>query len=270
MEDQNNKKVEELIINYSYLNKPNQVDKKLLENLMPNIKKISFKNGESEKSSSNNNPKVTGKKQIQACPSSASYKTETLYSYNTQNKPNFNIFDNISEQSDSKKLPLSRDKKIYMCLKNNNKNIDTNIIFQNNNSLLKKKDYFFNKEIPNKIISKKNYETIEDPLNKTNIINNNNVNNIFVNIISTNAEKDYSRNIGREKLNNCSTISSNNIFDAALNKTTISKVKKSKNSKNTDLRDCLSQPKINKENFSIKEQKNRVENNIGKFKIIYF
>jgi hypothetical protein len=56
--------------------------------------------------------------------------------YRYRHKPNIIIADNISERNErSEKLPISREKKIYLYLKNNsNKNVDnveSNIILQN-------------------------------------------------------------------------------------------------------------------------------------------
>jgi pyrimidine operon attenuation protein/uracil phosphoribosyltransferase len=44
------------------------------------------------------------------------------------------MLDNISEQGDGKNIPLSRENKIYLYLKNNNKNDNSNVIILDNNT----------------------------------------------------------------------------------------------------------------------------------------
>ena len=261
MKEHNKKRPEEIIIKPSFFNRQNQVDKILLGNIMPDNRRLSLKNDDSKNNSNKNNQKITVTKQIQFCPSSPCYKTETFNSYRTQKKQqNYNnITDNMSERSEYKKLPISREKKIYLYLKNSNKNVDSNLIFENNKTLLKKQEEILNKTNLNETTTK---QINEDNFNKTSIINNinnNNVNNIFVNFISATTTNDFSRNLGRDKLNNSFSNSNNNVIDTSIGKATLPKPADSKKSKIIILKGQNSQPKTNNQNHSDKDQKNKLD-----------
>ena len=110
MKDQNSKKHEEIPKKTSPINKHNKVDKILIKNLMADNKKVAIKNEESTNSSPNNNQKITGTQKLLNSISPPSYKTETYSSFQYNNKQNFNMLDNISEQGYGKNIPLPRRK----------------------------------------------------------------------------------------------------------------------------------------------------------------
>ena len=91
----------------------------------------------------------------------SSPKTETYSSHQNNNKQNFNLLDNISEQGDGKNIPLSRENKIYLYLKNNSKIDNNNVIILDNNTLIRDKDYFSHK-ISEKILKIADKEMDED------------------------------------------------------------------------------------------------------------
>ena len=202
MKKQNSKILGNFLAKSSYINKENQLNQINLDRLKSDERSSSIKNEKSDKINYRIASKINGSKNIQLSPSCPPYKAETFNSYN-QIKSNFNIIDTISEKSNIKKLAMSKEKKIYLYLKNNLKNSNSaeNSIIETPNTLCKKTE-----EILDKLsLDEENKEEIEKNFNKTSIIsniNNNNVNNIFVNFISSNIQNDLSRNLVREKMDN--------------------------------------------------------------------
>jgi hypothetical protein len=262
MKDQNSKKHEEIPKKTSPINKHNKVDKILIKNLMADNKKVAIKNEESTNSSPNNNQKITGTQKLLNSISPPSYKTETYSSFQYNNKQNFNMLDNISEQGDGKNIPLTREKKIYLYLKNNNKIDNSNGIFLDNNSLIRGNDYFSDK-ISEKAVKIADKEMDEDKLNKT-IAVNNKPNNLYNNYMD---QKSLSRNTlsVREKPNNSfSSGAANNTIDNKNSKSFIkSKIAISKDTKNNNVKFFISQPRNdNKKSANIEQNKN--VNNLSK------
>ena len=261
MKEQNNKKPVEM--KNTSINGHNQVKKIFISDLIPDYRKISLKNDDSNNNFVNKNEKITVTRQMNFSPSSQSYKTESFNSYRYRHKPNIIIADNISERnerSEFKKLPISREKKIYLYLKNNsNKNVESNIILQNNTLLNKQEEI---SEYATLNASKKRQTTEGNiSLNKPNIINqinNNSVNNIFVNIISATPTNDFSRNLVKNRFNS-SSLNSNNNVDNNNGKATLSRVADSKASKIIVLKDPLSQTKLNNQNCPNTEKRKKLD-----------
>ena len=202
MKKQNSRISKKFLAKSSYINKENQLNQINLDKLKSNERSSSIKNERPDKFNYRISKKIYSSKNIQLSPSCPTYKTETFNSYN-QIKSNCNIIDVISEKGNIKKLAMSKEKKIYLYLKNNlkNNNSEANSIIETPKTLFKKPE-----EIIDKLsLDEENKEEIEKNFNKTSIINNinnNNVNNIFVNFISSNVQNDLSRNLGRAKMDN--------------------------------------------------------------------
>jgi hypothetical protein len=204
-------------LNYRYQN----IDKFSKQNT-----NISNKNDEQENFINNNNMKINFNENIQLSPDKTAYKSETFNSH-AQFKSKLNILDNLLDKKDLKGNPISKEKKIYLYLKNSINNIksETNSVIDTPKNLFKKKEDIF-EELS---INDGKKEEIINNYNKTNIfnnINNNNVNNIFVNFISSNAENDISPNMNKDKLNNSfnsNDIQNNSIEQDGLNQTSVKK-----------------------------------------------
>ena len=204
MEGKNNKnkKPEIKTSKSTYLNKQNNSNQIVIDKLSPDYRNLSNKKENIENKIKQTEQKLTAEKKMQLSPKSQSYKTETFNSHNPLNSK-LNIIDSISEKNALKKLPISREKKIYLYLKNNNLNIDhsdINSAFDMPNKLFKKAD-----DIVDKLSLDDDNKEENDKFDKTNIINNvnnNNINNIFVNFISSNNQNDLSRNTLNCKVDN--------------------------------------------------------------------
>jgi protein-tyrosine phosphatase len=252
MKEKYKKRLEEYTIKSSDLNGQNKVDKIFLNDLMPDYRKISIKEEDSNKNIVNKNRKITVTKQMQFSPCSPNYKTESFNSYRYHHKPKIILTDNISEKierNEFKKLPISREKKIYLYLKNrSNKNTESNLTIKNKPLLQNQEDFSDNGTLNTLNESKKRQNT-DGNYNRRNIINrfsNNSVNNIFVNIISASSTNDFSRNLVTNKFNNSILNTNNN------GKETQSRRDESTNSK--VLKEEHSQPKLNIKTFQDKEK----------------
>ena len=146
MEKQSSKISEKFLVKSSYINKENQSNQINLDELKSNERSSSIKNERPEKFNYRITKKVNSSKNILLSPSCPTYKTETFNSYN-QIKSNCNNIDTISEKNNIKILSMSKEKKIYLYLKNNlkNNNSDTNSIIETPNTLFKKPEEILDK-----------------------------------------------------------------------------------------------------------------------------
>ena len=250
MKEQNNKSSEIILSKPSYVNKQNHINQINLDKLKQGNKSISVKNDDSESSQNQNIQKITATRKIQMSPTVPNYKVETFNSYEKR-KEKLNILDSMSEKNGQKKMPISKEKKIYIYLKNTSNNSDNNSILGTPKGEIGKQE-----EIIDKLSFDEDNKEVNDNFNKTNIINNinnNNVNNIFVNFISSNIQNDLSRNLGRIKMNN-SYNEQDSIIEDGLNKTT-ALPKLEKEGKIIILRNQKSQTKLNIKKQSNKEKK---------------
>ena len=224
MEEKNIKKQQVKISKSTYLNVQNNTNQMNLDKPSPETRSQSHKNENGEINNKKPEQKLTAIKKIELSPKPISqiYNTDTYNSHINLNSK-LNIIDSISEKNNSKIIPISREKKIYLYLKNNNinsNNCDMNSISDTPKRIYKKSDDIIDELILDEGINEKN-----DNFNKTNIINNvnnNNVNNIFVNFISSNIQNDLSRNLLKNKINNNynnNRMENNSLLDDGLNKT---------------------------------------------------
>ena len=243
MKEQNFKQPDININKSMYPNKQNHSNQIALDTLKTKIRSLSIKNEDSQNFYIQNNQKLLGTKNIKIVQDSANYKTETFNSHNPL-KPKHII---INEKNNLSEMPISKEKKIYLYLKNNGKNeihSDTNSIFETPKNIIQKPEEFVEKLN----LDEQNKEELEKNFNRTSIINNinnNNVNNIFVNFISSNIHNDLSRNLNKEKNNNYFNNNANNsILEDGLNQNDdLTKV--NKDSKLIILKDEKSQSKLN-------------------------
>ena len=233
-------------------NKPSKIKQIKFDNCNNKNKMISIINEDSDYFQS---PlKITNIKKITLDPN---YKTETFNSQNIS-KSKLNIIDTISEKNDMKEIALSKEKKIYLYLKdrgNINNNTPNNII-ENSKFILTQKE----ENIDKIHLGDLKKEKLVNNSIKNNI-NNNNANNIVVNLISSNIERDLSRNNLGQKLKmnkSVSNIHDNNILKYNLDKTEAMK-NIEKEPKIIILRDKKSHSKPKEEHILSKKEKKKLD-----------
>ena len=128
MNKQNNKTAEKFLAKSSCVNKENQLNQINIDRLISDERSSSIKNERPDKFNYRISKKINSSKNIQLSPSCQTYKTETFNSFN-QIKSNCNNIDIFSEKSNIKQLSMSKEKKIYLYLKNNLKNNNSNGMF---------------------------------------------------------------------------------------------------------------------------------------------
>ena len=243
MEEKESKNKEIVISKSTYfkdLNKTNEIE---VDKVAPESRSLSFKK-EGSKNKIREIPKETAIKKINLSPESPTYQTQTFNSHTPLNS-RLN-FDSLSDKNGLKEPPMSREKKIYLYLTNNNTgNIsDPSSIYETPKTIFRKPE----ENIEKLSLEESNKEEISDNFNKANIINNisnNNVNNIFVNFISSNIQTNLSRNIINEPYNNSfnGKMLKNNILEDGLNKGSIQKIGP-KDSNTIFIRDRQTESKI--------------------------
>ena len=270
MQVQNNKRAGIFVSEASNLNNQNQSKRININRL--NLDNIPIKNEELE-NNYRNIKRIVDVKKIHLSPSSPNYQSGTFNSH-TQLKSKINILDSISEKEEVKEKALSREKKIYLYLRNNGKknNNDSKSIPETPKSIIKNRVEIIDR-LNLDIVNKQENEEIENNFNRTNIINNinnNNVNNIFVNFISSNMHNDVAKDLAGTKLNNSfnKNFQNNSIVQDGFNKTTrVPKI--GDNSKIIYIRNDKSQPKLKVNKHLIKDEKNK-ENKLDYFTKIMF
>ena len=243
MEEKESKNKEIVISKSTYfkdLNKTNQIEE---DKVAPEGRSLSFKK-EGSQNKIKEIPKETAIKKIDLSPESPTYQTQTFNSHTPLNS-RLN-FDSLSDKNGLKEPPMSREKKIYLYLTNNNtgNNSDPSSILETPKTIFRKPD----ENIEKLSLEESNKEEIIDNFKKANIINNisnNNVNNIFVNFISSNIQTNLSRNVINEQYNNSfnGKMLNNNILEDGINKGSIQKIEP-KDSNTIFIRDRQTEPKI--------------------------
>ena len=255
MEEKEKKKKEIVISKSTYFNNQNKTNQNEVDKMAHEGRSLSVKKDNS-KNNNNEIPIKTAIKKINLSPEARTYQTQTFNSHTPLNS-RLNI-DALSDKNGSKEIPMSREKKIYLYLTNNNtgnNNSDPTSVFDTPKTIFKKPE----ENIEKLSLEDGNKEEIDDIFNKTNIINNinnNNVNNIFVNFISSNAQTNLSRNIIEEQNNNSfdGKRLKNNIYEDDLNKGSIQKLSP-RDSKTIFIRDRQTKCKIMTNNTNNKEDR---------------
>ena len=192
-----------------------------MDKVSPEGRSLSFKK-DGSKNNDEEIQKKTAIKPINSSTESHTYQTQTFNSHTPLNsRPNI-------DKNGLKDIPMSRDKKIYLYLTNNNVDntqSDPSSIFETPKTIFKKPD----ENIEKLSLEDCNKDDIVDNFNKPNIINNisnNNVNNIFVNFISSNIQANLSGNITKEQYNYSfdGKMLKNNLLEEGLTKGSIHKV----------------------------------------------
>ena len=244
MEEREKKRKEIVISKSTYFNNKNKTNQIEVDKVAHEGRSLSFKK-EDSKNDNKEIPKKTAIKKIHLSPESHTYQTQTFNSHTPLNS-RLN-FDSLSDKNGLRDIPISKEKKIYLYLTNNNMSnnqSDPSSIFETPKTVFRKPE----ENIEKLSLEEGNKEEMSDNFNRANIINNisnNNVNNIFVNFISSNIQTNLSRNIIKEQYNNSfdGKMLKNNILEDGLNKGSINKIAP-KDSNTIFIRDRQAESKI--------------------------
>ena len=219
----------------------NQTNNNIIDKLKPKIGNLSFINDNLMNSSNSiNNRNITDIKKWHLSQQSQNCKIETNNSNNLRKSSNF--INSMTEKKYGKEIPKFKEEKINFNHKNNN-NREEKLIYESQKRIFKNTVGNTGK------LDSEDAKTIEkeNNINKTNIKSNlrgNNINNIFVNIISSNRfQNDLSYNSNMNKMNNLSFPNSSNYqLSDGFNKANIFP-KKIKDTNILFIRDKYSKPK---------------------------